>query len=50
MILPFYFPFDRIDILRGDVVVLRIDLNLTAFDEDISACRTIFPAFFSRSV
>jgi hypothetical protein len=28
----------------------RVDLNLTAFDGDISGNRTIFPAFFRRSV
>ena len=31
-------------------VVLRIDLNLTAFDGYISRSWTIFPAFFRRSV
>jgi hypothetical protein len=28
----------------------RIDLNMTAFDGDISPSWTIFPAFFRRSV
>jgi hypothetical protein len=43
------FPFERW--LAGSLPVDgRIDLNLTAFDEDITRNRAIFPAFFRRSV
>jgi hypothetical protein len=37
--------------IRGDPVeMMRIDLNITAFDGDISRSWIIFPAFFRCSV
>jgi len=47
---PILFPLiGRIDVLPGDPHRNK-DLNLTAFDGHISRGRTIFPAFFHRSV